>query len=328
MEKRKIFVVSGYGFSSVSKLIIGIASSWHFILAARFVDRLGKGIRTSARDSILLDNSSGENKGFIFGFHRAFDSAGAVLGPIAALILLNLMKENIRSVFFIAFIPSFIGVLLLIFLIKEKRRSNIKKNSNYKLGFDFYTLRSSLKNFNPSLKLFFIISILFSLGNSSDAFLILRTKDLGFTTTLTVAAYMLYNLSQTIFAAPAGQLADRVGARRVYAWGLLVFALVYLLFGIVKDPFWFWFIFPLYGIYIAATDGVSKAYLSEFISKEESGTYFGLYQTGIAVASFFASFIAGILWNFVNPNATFFYGALMSLLAFVVLMYGKAVRKI
>jgi len=143
-----------------------------------------------------------------------------------------------------------------------------------------------------------------------------------------VVTYILYNLSQTIFSTPAGQLADKIGARKVYAIGLLVFSAVYFSFGIINNPFWIWVLFPIYGVYIAATDGVSKAYISEFISEKESGTYFGLYQTGIAIASFFASYVAGLLWYKINPAATFFYGAGMALLAFLVLGYGKAVKRV
>lgn len=351
IHKRKVFVAGGYSFSSVSKLLIGLAAGWHFVLFARFIDRLGKGVRTGARDSILLQNTTAKNKGFIFGYHRAFDSAGAVLGPVLALFLMNILREDLRTIFFIAFIPSFIGVLLLIIFVKERNKITTdleagdaregipnsaqtdNRRSSTILGDSSGRTRKlrligTWRSFNPSLKLFFLISIIFAIGNSSDAFLILRAKDLGLTTTLTVAAYMLYNLSQTIFATPLGQLADKIGARRVFAGGLLIFSLVYFLFGFIKSSMFIWVLFPIYGLYIAATDGVSKSYISEFITEKESGTYFGLYQTGIAAAGFFASLIGGILWSRLHPSATFFYGSLMSLLAFAVLTYDKVMRKI
>ena len=365
IKKRKIFVVGGYSFSALSKLLIGLATGWPFVLFARFIDRLGKGIRTSARDSILLQNTRADNKGFIFGFHRSFDSAGAVLGPVLALVLMNLLHENLRTIFFIAFVPSLIGVLLLIIFVKEKKHNMFFQKGDASEKREEFCGKAMLfehahgpehhesaggggveriwevrkkvmadlskipwHTFHPSLKLFFLVSIIFALGNSSDAFLILRSKDLGLTTTLTVATYMLYNLSQTIFAAPLGSLADRIGARRVFGLGLLVFAAVYFLFGIIKTSVFLWFLFPVYGLYIAATDGVSKAYISEFITERQSGTYFGLYQTSIAVASFFASFIAGLLWSKIGPQAAFFYGSLMAISAFLVLGYGNIVRKV
>ncbi len=357
IHKRKVFVVGGYGFSSISKLLIAVSTGWPFVLFARFIDRLGKGVRTGARDSILLQNTTAKNKGFIFGFHRAFDSAGAVLGPILALFLMNILHEDLRTIFFIAFIPSFIGVLLLIIFVKEKRKdtsdggrlipmtigrshdsSEVEELENppirlmrpiSQMSENLYLqAMNGWHSFNPSLKLFFLINIIFAIGNSSDAFLILRAKDLGLTTTLAVAAYMLFNLSQTIFATPLGQLADRIGARRVFAIGLLIFSMVYFLFGIINNSAMLWFLFPIYGLYIAATDGVSKAYIGEFISEKESGTYFGLYQTGIAVAGFFASLIGGILWSQSQPSATFFYGSFMAFIAFIILGAGKIFKKI
>lgn len=319
IQRRKIFVVSGYSLGGISKLLISLAYSWPFVLFARFIDRLGKGIRTSPRDSILLQNTTPRNKGYIFGFHRSFDSLGAVVGPIAALLLLSIAKENLRQVFFLAIIPSIIAVILLILFVHEK-----KKPENFKT----YKIKLSWKELKPSFKLFFIISILFSLGNSSDAFLLLRSKSLGFSTSMVVLAYALYNLSQAVFATPGGSLADKIGARRVFAIGLLVFAAVYFLFGIISHSYWIWFLFIIYGIYLAFTDGVSKSYISEFITEKESGTYFGLYQTGIAVASFFASFVGGLLWNRFGAPSTFFFGSFMALSAFVMLGYGKIVRKI
>lgn len=313
-QKRKPFVIAGYSFAAISKILIGLALTWPLVLFARFIDRLGKGVRTAARDSLLLENTSTTNRGFIFGFHRSFDSLGAVFGPLLGLLLLYFLKENIRLTFFIAFIPSIVAVLLLILFVKEKVKKpgvEIKKQF-VKLNWGALDRR---------LKIFLIVSFLFALGNSSDAFLLLQAKNLGLTITLTVLAYVLYNVSQTIFATPAGSLSDKIGAQRVFQLGLIVFSLVYFFFGVIRSPFWIWFLFPIYGVYIAATDGVSKAYVSEFIKKEESGSYFGAYYTLISIAGFFASFIGGILWIKINPGATFLYGSAMSLAAFLLLSF-------
>jgi MFS family permease len=319
VAKRKIFVEGGYSLSAISKALMGLAYSWPFVLFARFLDRFGKGVRTSARDALLLQNTTSQNKGFIFGFHRAMDSAGAVVGPLIALILLYFLQENIRLVFFLAFIPSVIGVILLIVFVKEKKKINDGK----KFSFSF-----KWKDLNPKFKFFLLISLIFALGNSSDVFLILRAQNLGLTTILVTLAYVFYNVSQTIFSTPAGSLADRIGARRVYGVGLLIFAAVYIAFAMINDPIWVWVIFPIYGIYIAFTDGVSKAYISQYIDEKESGTYFGIYQTGIALSAFFASFFSGILWTQFGPQATFFYGAAMAILAFLALSYGKIAKGI
>lgn len=317
IQKRKPFVISGYSFGAASKLLIGLAYTWPLVLFARFIDRLGKGIRTAARDSLLLDNADTTNRGFIFGFHRAFDSLGAVVGPLIALVLLALLKENIRLTFFIAFIPALIAVFLLFFFVKETKKK--KELREYKLSnFCWSTI-------SIDLKVFLLVSFLFSVGNSSDVFLLLYAKNLGLTTTLVVLAYVLYNISQTVFATPLGKFSDSLGAKRVYALGLLVFALVYFFFGMIHSPLWLWLLFPLYGIYIAATDGVSKAYIAEFIHKEDSGTYFGAYYTITAVGTFLASFIGGLLWSAFSPSATFLYGSAMALAAlFVFILYHKA----
>jgi MFS family permease len=310
LQRRKPFVVLGYSFGAVSKILIGLAFSWHFVLIARFVDRLGKGLRTAARDSILLENSDKTNKGFIFGFHRAFDSLGAVIGPLIALVLLALLHDNMRLVFFIAFIPATAAVFLLFFFVKEKKRTAVHKK--------FHLAHLSWGKLDAKLKLFLIISFIFASGNSSDAFLLLQAQNLGLTATLVVLAYVLYNITQTGFATPLGKLSDKLGAKNVFSLGLLIFAVVYFFFGFIHSSIWLWFLFPVYGIYIAATDGVSKAYISEFITKEESGTFFGFYYTLTAIGTFIASVIGGILWQQFHPSATFYFGSIMALIAFVL----------
>jgi len=308
LQKRKIFVTIGYSFGAISKLLIGLAFGWPMVLFARIVDRLGKGLRTAPRDSLLLENTTPENKGYVFGFHRAFDSLGAVFGPLLALVILFFLKNNIRHAFFVAFIPAIIAIVLLVIFVREKKTIATERENKF--------VKISFKNMDSKLKLFMLISFIFAAGNSSDAFLLLNAKNLGLTTTMVVLMYVLYNVSQTIFSTPAGILADKFGAKRIFAGGLLVFSLVYLFFGLVNRPFFLWFLFPLYGIYIAATDGVSKAYLSEFIQKEESGSYFGAYYTLNAIGTFLASLVGGFLWQFVNPHATFLYGSLMAFIAF------------
>jgi MFS family permease len=314
IAKRKPFVVLGYTFSSLSKGLIGPAYFWPLVLFSRFLDRLGKGVRTASRDALLLQNTNEKNKGFIFGFHRAFDSAGAVLGPIFALILISLFANNLRLVFYLAMIPGLIGVLLLIFLVKEKQNSQEKKVGN---------INFSWKRLDPKVKFFVLVSFIFALGNSSDAFLILRAKNLGLTTQLAVFAYVLYSLVQTVLSAPIGSLSDKIGHRKMFIFGLLVFSLVYLAIGIVNNSIFLWFLFPLYGIYVAATDGVSKAYLGEFIKEREAGSVYGLYQMVIALATFFASWFGGLLWAKVAPSATFYFGAIMSFLAFLIFIVGR-----
>jgi MFS family permease len=320
-QRRKPFVTLGYTFSAFSKGVIGIASSWPLVLFSRFLDRLGKGLRTGARDALLLQNTNEKNKGFIFGFHRSLDSAGAVLGPILGLIFIYFFANNLRLIFYLATIPGFFAVLLLILLVSEKKEVGPLTKTSQKFSFSFRFL-------NPKVKLFLIISFIFALGNSSDAFLILRAKNLGLTTQLAVAAYVLYNLVQTLLGTYLGKLSDKIGHRKMFAFGLLVFSFVYFSFGVIKNSLFLWFLFPIYGIYIAATDGVSKAYLGEFISEKEAGSVYGLYQMLLALASFFASFFGGILWTKIGPQATFYFGAIMAFLSFSILSFFKFWKKI
>lgn len=195
-------------------------------------------------------------------------------------------------------------------LVKEKKNIGLEDHKQF-VKIDWTILK-------PKLKLFILVSFIFALGNSSDSFLLLNAKNLGLSTTLVILTYVLYNISQTVFAAPAGYLSDKLGARKVFSSGLLVFAAVYLLFGLAKQPYWLWLLFPVYGVYIAATDGVSKAYISEFITQRESGTFFGAYYTLTAIGAFLASLVGGLLWSLINPSATFIYGSIMAFLAFIL----------
>ena len=321
IQKRKIFVTIGYSFSAVSKILIGLAKSWPFVLFARFIDRFGKGTRTAARDALILESVAPEQRGRAFGLHRSMDSMGAVIGPLLALLLVGLYDGNYRKIFFIAAIPSFIGVLLLIAFVKEKKKEHIIGQAEKPAVFKF-----RWSDFTPQFKFFLLITAIFSIGNSSDAFLILRAQSLGLSVTLTVAAYVLFNLTYSFFSYPAGIITDKIGSKKVLAVGFWLFALVYLMFGLIDKSFLVWFLFPLYGIYMGLTDGISKAYISTMIPTEKSGTAFGAHQTVIGVCVFVASATAGILWNKINPSAPFYFGAITSALA-AILFTGYSCKK-
>lgn len=306
LRQRKIFVSIGYSLGAVSKALIGLAGSWPVVLGARFVDRLGKGVRTAARDSLLLENTTTTNRGFIFGFHRAMDSLGAVVGPLLGLLLLWWLHDNMRLTFFIATIPAVIAVVLLVIFVREQPRQVDKPRQRVQLRW---------RSLHPHLKRFLVVNFLFALGNSSDAFIILRGQDLGLTTTAIILVYVLYNIVQTTFATPAGKIADHIGAQRVFAAGLVIFAGVYAGLALVQHSWGLWVLFPIYGLYIALTDGVGKAYVAEFITPQESGTYFGFYFTLIALGNLLASSIGGVLWLWFSPAVTFWYGSVMAVIA-------------
>jgi len=305
LRKRKPFVIAGYSFSAISKIILSLAYSWPFVLFARFVDRFGKGTRTAARDALIAESSENSARGRSFGFHRALDTLGAVVGPLIALLAINFLDSNFRLIFFLAFIPACIGVLLLILFVKEKR-----KEANLSPALNF-----SWRNLDSSFKIFLLISFIFALGNSSDAFLILRAQNLGLSVVLVILAYVLFNFTYAIFSMPAGIISDKIGPKKVLFSGFLLFSVVYLFFGLTNASFILWLLFPLYGIYMALTEGIGKAYISNLVPQEKAGTAFGVYQTMIGLCTFFASLIAGLLWTYIGVSAPFIFGSVMAVIS-------------
>jgi len=311
-QKRKPFVMAGYSLSTFSKIILGLSYTWPLVLVARFLDRLGKGIRTSARDSLITESCQENIRGRSFGFHRALDTLGAVFGPLAAIMFLSIFNDNLRLVFYIAAIPGFIGIILLIIFVLEKKKKALC----------FSDVKLRWRDVNPSFRIFLFISIIFSIGNSSDAFLILRAQNLGLAIKITIFAYVLFNLTYALFSIPAGIIVDKIGAKKVFVAGLLIFATVYFFFGFINKSLFIWVLFPIYGIYMALTEGVGKAYISLLVPQEKSGTAFGIYQTSVGICSFFSSLIAGIMWNYIDIRVPFYFGsgtAFLASLLFIIL---------
>lgn len=308
-QKRKAFVTGGYFLSSLGKLFFFFAYSWPMVLLARLIDRIGKGIRTSPRDAMIADSCDPEYRGKAFGFHRAADTLGACLGPLIAIWLLYAMKENLRIVFLMAFIPAIIAVGLLVLFLVEVPILRRPEGARFK--FD-------LSKFTPDFKKFLFISLIFSIGNSSDAFLIMRAKDLGLSTVMVVLAYVLYNISYSGLSFPAGIISDRIPRKYVFISGYAIFALVYLGFGFFTKSLAVWPLFFIYGFYMALTDGVSKAYITDNVDKEFKGTAIGIYYCMTGLAAFAASLIAGILWTTFGASAPFIYGGTMAAVSCVL----------
>jgi MFS family permease len=322
--KRRPFVIGGYSLSAFSKPLLAFSQylGWPFVLAMRIMDRTGKGLRTSARDALIADYTSESQRGRAFGLHRAMDSLGAVLGPLAALYFMSRMgqsAEAYRTVFLWAFVPAILGVIIL-FLVKEKPFAARYK----KPQFDW-------KMFNRDFKIFIFINLIFAIGNSSDVFLIVRAKELFSGTSNAVVtvllAYVLYNLTYSLGSYPAGMLADRIGSRKVYTLGLLLFSLVYLGFAFNHSPAVVWVLFAVYGFYTAFTDGVGKAYASKLVQEELRATGMGVYHMSNGLATFAASTIAGLLWQALGFRATFIYGATAAMLAVAMFVYLVKVGK-
>ncbi|MBU1177485.1 MAG: MFS transporter [Patescibacteria group bacterium] len=316
-QKRKPFIVAGYSFSAISKILLSLAFSWPFVLIARFIDRFGKETRNLARDALIAENSENSVRGRSFGFHRTLDTLGAVVGPMIAILAIHFLDNNFRLIFFLAFIPAFIGILLLLFFVKERKK---EANSSPTFHFNWH-------NLDPSFKIFLLISFIFALGNSSDAFLILRAQNLGLSVVLVVALYVLFNFTYAIFSMPAGIIADKIGPKKVLLTGFLLFSAVYLFFGLAHSSLFLWLLFPAYGMYMALTERVGKAYISNLVPQEKTGTAFGVYQTTIGLYIFFASLIAGLLWTYIGVSVPFIFGSIMAVIsAFLFVVLEKRVE--
>ena len=310
--RRKGLMGVGYAVSVLSRPLIALAVAWQHILASRFIDRLGKGIRTAPRDAIIAESSDPGVMGRAFGFHRAMDTLGAVIGPALAFFLLSAFAGDFRKVFWVSMIPGIIAVALIIFLIKERKKVLPERHERPKL---------TLAHFDWRFKFFVVITTLFAIGNSSDVFLILRSQQLGITTAMIPVVYLTFNLVYALSAIPAGIAADRFGKKRVVLVGFILFALIYYGFAVAGSATAAWVLFGLYGVFMGLTEGVQKAFLTTIIPPDFKATAFGVYNTAVGLALFPASLIGGWLWDRVSPAATFYYGSAMaavSTLLFIV----------
>lgn len=297
--RRLPFIQFGYALSAVSKPLLGFFTWAWWVFFARTLDRLGKGIRTGARDALLSGEATTETKGRVFGFHRAMDTLGAAIGPVLALIFLYFYPGKYIYLFFIAFAPG-LAAILITFLIKEKTFAPKKKTPVSFLSFVKYWKTG------PALYRKIVLGLLiFSLFNSSDVFLLLKVKDSGLGDTWVIGSYIFYNLIYAIFSYPLGVLADRIGLKYVLVTGLFLFAVVYLGFSFSSGIALFLVFFFVYGIYAAATEGISKAWISNIVQKEETATAIGTFTAFQSICAMIASSLTGLIWYLISPEAAF-----------------------
>ena len=303
--RRKNLMLAGYAISTLSRPILALSGAWQQVLISRFVDRLGKGIRTAPRDAIIAESTEKTHLGRAFSFHRSMDTMGAVVGPAIALALLQMYNHNYKVVFWLSMIPGAIAVIIIVLFIKEKKREAALTVSDRP--------KLSLQHFDWRVKFFIVIATLFALGNSSDAFLILRAEQIGVPTAMIPAVYLLFNLVYSLSAIPAGIAADRFGKKRLILLGFVLFAGLYYGFAVAGTPRAIWVLFSIYGLFMGLTEGIQKAFLATIIPPDFKATAFGVYATAVGLATLPASLIGGLLWDRVSPAATFYFGACTAL---------------
>jgi MFS family permease len=324
LGQRKGLAVAGYLLSTLSKPILLLAwplRSWWVALGARFGDRMGKGVRTAPRDALVADSIDSKQRGLAFGLHRAGDTGGAVLGIVIALAMVwifqprdpHIQASVFQNIVWISLLPAALAVVILAVFTHEiapRTRAAAPK--------------FTLSVFDARFKFFLVIMIIFTLGNSSDAFLVLRANQLQQNSlpVLGVLGMMItFNVVYTLLATPAGALSDRIGRRRLMVTGWVLYGLVYLGFAVLTSGWQAWLLMAVYGGYYAMTDGVAKAYVADLVPAEHRGTAYGVFNAAIGVTALPASVIAGLMWTWIAQPAPFYFGAVLALLASLLLVF-------
>jgi MFS family permease len=319
LSKRKPFAVIGYSLSAITKPLLYFATAWGWVLSVRLADRIGKGVRTAPRDALIADSIDEAQRGLAFGLHRASDTLGAFLGlGIAAFIVWRtqaqaslLTLDTFKLIVLVSIIPGVLGVLVLALGATDIAGSTNPAETNH----------LSLKEINPRFKYFLFVLVLFTLGNSSDAFILLRGQERGLSILQVMGMSLTFNAVYTAFAGPFGAWSDKVGRRRLILIGWLAYGLVYLGFAFSQSGWQVWMLFALYGLYYAATEGAAKALVADLVPTQQRGTAYGLFNAAIGLTVLPASLIAGLLWQGIGTwtgfgaSAPFFFGAMMALLA-------------
>ena len=318
-SRRVPFVQLGYALSTISKPMMALFVFPLWIFFARTLDRFGKGIRTGARDAMLSDEATPDTKGKIFGFHRSMDTFGAVLGPSLALLYLYYNPENYKMLFFIAFIPGCLSILASSFL-RDKNQITTKE----KVTTPFFSFISYWKN-SPILYQKVVLGLLaFTLFNSSDVFLLLQAKQAGLSDTIVIGVYIFYNLIFALLAFPIGIVADKIGLKKMFVFGLSIFAIVYFGISFSTNSYVIFGLFALYGIYAAATDGISKAWISNITNQKDTATAIGTFAGFQSICTMLASSLAGLIWFQFGAMTTFMITAIATVL--VILYFSFAIK--
>ncbi len=321
-DKRKFPVFLGYALSSVVRPLLAFVGSWQAVFAVRLTDRIGKGIRGAPRDAILADSVAPEKRGLAFGFNRAADHLGAVIGPVIAFILLSYIANDPKNptardysqVFLFASIPVVLGLFVIIFFVKEEKRPPHEVQEN------LTPIKLSLKEFDGNFKRLLITISLFTLSNSTDAFLLLRAEQTGIAPAVLPLLWMVLHFSKVIFSLIGGDLSDKFGRKTLIFSGWIIYALVYAGFAFVTETWQTWALFIIYGMYFGLTEGVEKALVADLVSNEKRGTAYGFYNLAFSITVLPASIIFGALWTYYGASTAFLISAFISICAAVLLL--------
>ena len=318
LGRRKTLAVAGYGISALSKPLFALATSPLWILMARFSDRLGKGIRGAPRDALVADVTPEHKRGAAFGLRQSLDTIGEFTGPLIAFLLMAASNDNFRLVFWFTAIPSTLGVALLIIGIREPKRNQAPSPSR-KSPLQWQELQRLSKPYWILVGSIF----LFSLGNSSDAFLLLRAEQAGISTSMVPLTLLVMNLAYFFSAYPMGALSDRISRLGLLITGLVIYGIIYLGFALAPTPLWIWGLFVFYGAYLGTVKGVLPALMTDQVPEDLRGTAFGFLNMAVGGALLPASILAGALWQGIGSGATFFAGSLFAWTAAVCLMINR-----
>lgn len=307
--KNKPFMLVGYGLSTVVMPLYATVVTPVQMLFYRFAERVGKGIRTAPRDSLVAGSVEQHETGKSFGLHKAMDNSGAILGPLLAFFILSLKPDSFRFIFLLAAIPGILGIIVLIFGIKEAK----KKKESLLQKFEF-------RNFSKRFYLFLAIIFIFTLGNSTDALLIVKANEVGVKVTFIPLVYLISSIISVALAIPFGSLSDRIDREKLLIAGFLIYAMVYFGFGFTGNIRIIIVLFALYGVYSALTDGVQKALVSDLVDKNKKGTGLGMYNALLGITLLPASLIAGLLYDKINSSIPFYFGAITAVLSALLMV--------
>ena len=319
LEKRKFLVVAGYSVASIARPLLAFAQTWTQVLAIRLTDRIGKGIRTAPRDAMIADTVRVEQRGIAFGFHRAMDHAGAVVGPLIGYLLVILFVANAKSpttgefskIFLAASVPALLAVLVAIFFMRE---------SPQREGHGSEIKKLSLRGFDSNFKRFLLVLALFTLSNSSDSFLILRAMDLGVSVAVVPLLWAAHHGTKVLSSLFGGDLSDRLGRKQLIVAGWILYAAVYAGFAFATHQASLWILFLVYGIYFGLAEGAEKALVADLVRPEQRGTAYGLYNLAFGVTVFPASFLMGMIWDWKGPTVAFLVSAFIGATAAMLLL--------